>query len=264
MKKVIFLINIIFSLSFNAQGLELRAYEDDQVVQLIRSHSLDGVVWLDAGKKTFLALYQEPPIANSLQAAIILHSMGMHADWPGVVTSMRKQIPKAGWATLSVQLPLLDPQIGYAEYGNTFKEANNRVRASIRYLQDRGYTDIVVIGYSFGATSAINYLVTYDSVIKALVGISMQPHLFLKPKYDLIQKISDIKIPILDVFGSKDFSGVIRSSDDRRLAAIKGGNSAYNQVIISSANHYFTGRENDLMYAIINWLNTIVAENSNQ
>lgn len=258
MKQTVCLFIVILSINVHAQGALSGSYEDDQVVQLVQSHARAGIVWLGSGKKTFLSLYQEPANSVSSQAAIVLHSMGMHADWPEVIAPIRTQLPEHGWTSLSVQLPLLEPTLGHAEYGGTFKQANERIRTAILYLQDRGYTDIVIIAYSFGATTAVNYLAEFNSVIKALVGISMQPHPFLKPKFDIFDELSTLNLPILDIYADKDISGVLKSTDDRRLAAKKAGNGIYKQVVIRAANHYFSGKETDLMREIVAWLNVTV------
>jgi pimeloyl-ACP methyl ester carboxylesterase len=260
MKQTICLFIVIIALDSLAQGTSSESYEDSQITQLVQSHVQEGVVWLGPGSKAFLSLFLESQEPEGVRAAIILHSMGMHADWPELIAPVRRQLPELGWATLSVQLPLLDPQSGHAEYGSTFNQANDRIRVAIRYLQDRAYTEIVIIGYGFGATSAVNYLTGHISMIKALVGISMQPHPFLKPKYDLLQELSNINIPILDIYGSKDFSGVLKSADDRRLAANKAGNGLYNQLVIQGANHYFTMKEKQLAEQLVVWMNSTVVD----
>ena len=260
MKQSIPLFIVILTLNLQAQGISSTTYENDQVLRLVMSHAQRGMVWLGSGETTFLTLYREPADHESKRAAIILHSMGMHADWPDLISPLRHQLPDLGWTTLSVQLPLLDPQVGLAEYGSTFKLAKERIRSSIFYLQERGYDDIVIIAYSFGVTTAVNYLVDYNNVVKALIGISIQPHQFLKPFYGLIEELSKISVPILDIYGDQDYSEVLKSTDDRRLAAIKGGNQNYKQVIFRGANHQFTGMELDLAHEIIEWLNQVIPD----
>jgi hypothetical protein len=260
LKLTIFLFSIIFSLNATGEGYSPRNYEDELVIRLVKNYTDNGVVWLGRGKNTFLSLYTEPANPEIQQAAIILHGMGMHADWPELILPLRKQIPSQDWASLSVQLPLLDPQINHAEYGRTFKLANDRIRLAIRYLQNRGMKDIVIIGFGFGATTAINYLTTVNSSIKAMVGISMQPHQFLKPKYDLLGELSNIKIPLLDIYAAGDFSGVLKSVDDRRLAGSKGANHLYHQIKLKEAKRYFTGKDKELTQIIIEWLNQVIVE----
>jgi pimeloyl-ACP methyl ester carboxylesterase len=260
MKQTTILFIAILSLISQKVSHAEGTYEEEIVIRLVKTHVSSGTVWLGDGKNTFLSLYEEPADPKSNKAVILLHSMGMHADWPEIMSPLRKQFPVLDWATLSVQLPLLDPQENHADYGSTFTNANNRIRLAVRYLQNKGYSNIVMIGYSFGATTAINYLTNVKSSIKGLVGISMQTHQFLKPKYNLINELSKISIPILDIYANKDFTGVLKLVHDRRLAANKAGNNYYEQVVVDDADHYFTGKDKELIRHISVWLNQLIPD----
>ncbi|NNE37617.1 MAG: DUF3530 family protein [Gammaproteobacteria bacterium] len=231
-------------------------YEKRLMSRLVEDRSPGGAVWLSTGRNTFLSLYRESSTLDTKNAAIILHSMGMHADWPDLISPLRKQLPDAGWTTLSVQLPVLSPEISIAEYGGTFLKANRRIRAAVRYLLDKDYSNIVFIGVGFGATTAVQYLSTSSSTVKAMVGISMQNHEFLKPKYNLVENLSDIKQPLLDIYAGQDSSGVMDSIDDRRLAGTNKDNKSYNQKIIQNTSQYFPGKEAELANEITTWLET--------
>ncbi|MGK0297923.1 MAG: pimeloyl-ACP methyl ester carboxylesterase [Gammaproteobacteria bacterium] len=260
MKQTTILFIAILSLIFHSVTHAEGTYEEEIVIRLVKTHVTSGTVWLEYGKNTFLSLYEEPADPKSNKAVLLLHSMGMHADWPEIISPLRKQLPLLDWATLSVQLPLLDPQENHADYGSTFTSANNRIRIAVRYLQNRGYTNIIMIGYSFGTTTAINYLTNINSSIKGLVGISMQSHQFLKPKYNLINELSKISIPILDIYADKDFTDVLKLVHDRRLAANKAGNNYYDQIVIEDADHYFTGKDKELISHISAWLNQLIPD----
>lgn len=251
------LVLLVLFLAGQGGPVYARDYEDALVQQLVRTHARSGIVWLGPEQPPRLGLYSEAG-PDSTRAAIILHSMGMHADWPDLVEPLRNDLPVLGWATLSLQLPVLPPADGLAGYGDTLRDAGERLRAGVRYLQDRGYEDIVVIGYSFGATTAVRYLLDNSSVITALVGISMENHEFLKPRYDLVTGLSNLAIPVLDIYASEDFSGVRRSADDRRLAGGKRGTPIYRQLVINGTDHTFTGREADLARQISQWLDGIL------
>ncbi|NIN34117.1 MAG: DUF3530 family protein, partial [Gammaproteobacteria bacterium] len=160
-----------------------------------------------------------------------------------LISPLRETLTHFGWSTFSVQLPVLSPRIGHSEYGSTFPEGNKRIRSAVLYLQDRGYSDIAIIGYGFGASIALDYLVKNKSAIKALVGISMEDLPYLKPKYNLIEEIEKVTVPVLDIYGSRDTSGVIKSADDRRLSGGKLGVGNYTQRIVFDADHYFMSRE---------------------
>src|SRR3989339_458094 len=75
-------------------------------------------VWLElsSGHK-FLTLYTEAP--NAKAGVIVVHGMGVHADW-GLISPLRQQLPEHGYATLSVQMPVLKADAKEAEYPATF------------------------------------------------------------------------------------------------------------------------------------------------
>jgi hypothetical protein len=258
----VFLSIVVFALLAPIGGVGAPAdYEKDLMLKLVEGRSPGGAVWLGTGKNTFLSFYEEASSEHTRNAAIILPSMGMHADWPELISPMRKLLSENGWSTLSLQLPVLSPGTSISEYGSTFMVANRRIRACIRYLLNKGYDNIIFIGLGFGVTTAVQYLVGSESAVKALVGISMQNHEFLKPKFDLMEKLPHIKQPILDVYAGQDSLDVMKSIHDRRLAGSKKENKLYDQMVINNTQQYFSGRESELVNVIINWLGTRVTEN---
>lgn len=237
---------------------------DSPDYEAVLTESLTGIypdteaVWLSADDQLFLGLYREPVNLPSNRAVVILHSMGAHADWPEVITPLRTRLPAMGWSTLSIQLPVLAPQASLSDYGASISQTTLRIRAAIKYLQYHGSVDIVLLGYSFGASLAVNYLRAEPDDIRAFAGISMQEFPFLSPPFKLVDNLDRVKVPVLDIYAGLDFSDVLRSVDDRRLAASKGGNSAYQQQVIEGSDHYYTGRQDELVETIMAWLETIV------
>lgn len=60
---------------------------------------------LQAGSETFLALWKPANSAEPKGAVIIVPGVGETADWPQAVGPLRRQLPDAGWSTLSITLP---------------------------------------------------------------------------------------------------------------------------------------------------------------
>ncbi len=213
------------------------------------------VVWLDTGGTDFLALYNEQSNGYAKGAIIILHAMGTHADWPQIISPIRTKLPNQGWSTLSIQLPLIAPENQIEDYGGTLAQSVGRIGAAIKFLRERQFTNIVVIGHSFGAALALAYLEKQKNQnIGALVAIGLQNYAFLKPAMDILALITKTKIPVLDIYGDRDFKNVIKRAPDRRLAAKKGNNERYTQLEIEGADHYFTGMEDILIQQILEWL----------
>ncbi len=232
------------------------SYEKRIGKQLAEGLPVTEIVRLQSAIGEFLSLYRGYGTEKPRGAVIILHGMGGHPDWPEIVNPLRTTLPASGWATLSVQLPVLSPADSIADYGLTMGEATQRIEAAVQQLQDWRFLNIVVIGYSFGAATAAQALST-DNInknVNAFVGISMQAPQFLSPRLKLLKQLQSISIPVLDIYGSRDTIEVLNEADDRRLAARKNGNAAYRQIIVEGADHYFTGLEDVLIKRIQGWL----------
>ena len=211
--------------------------------------------WLGSTDSSFIAIFNHHKGEEEKGAAIILHSVGGHADWPEVVSPLRNMLPEFGWATLSIQLPLISPEKNIEEYGKTFEETGNRILLATRELRKRGFSKIVIIGHGFGALSTLVYLGKGNSEnIDAFVAISLQNYVYIKPRINLLRLIKKIKTPTLDLYGSLDFKEGIESAPDRRLASKKSGDDLYMQIEIKGADHSFNNMEKELVKQIIKWI----------
>lgn len=232
-----------------------RTFEDRISKQLAETGAKGDVVWLRPGKTEFLSLYRDYVTDQPQGAVILLHGMGGHADWPEVIRPLRMSLPELGWATLSLQMPVLSPTDSISDYGKTLDEGLGRIRAALQQLRDWRYLNIIVIGHSFGAATAAHALAGKGlDEVKAFVGISMQAQPFLNPRLKLLKDLGALSIPVLDIYASRDLPEVLREVDDRRLAARKNGNQAYKQHMLDGADHYFTGFDDVLLKRIQGWL----------
>ncbi len=232
-----------------------RAFEQKISRQLVESLGSDDEFWLRSGNTEFLGLYRDYETDQPQGAVILVHGMGAHADWPEVIRPLRMSLPKIGWATLSIQMPVMSPTDSIADYGMTMPESRRRIQAAVRQLLDWRYLNIVIIGHSFGAATSAHALAAKDlQQVKAFVGISMQAQPFLNPRLKLLKELEALSIPVLDIYASRDRPEVLREVDDRRLAARKSGNQAYTQAELDGADHYFTGMDEVLLKRIQGWL----------
>jgi pimeloyl-ACP methyl ester carboxylesterase len=232
---------------------------ESRIAQKLLEDTIIGeIIWCYAGENSFITLFTGQPAHEARGAAIILHGMGSHPDWPEVIAPIRLTLPDRGWSTLSIQLPVLNPETPVAAYGATVKEAGQRIRATVKLLRDMEFSNIVIIAHSFGAATAASYIAENKGKgIQAFVSIGMRSQKFLNPTLDLVDKIEKMNIPVLDVYGSRDFDDIVRSAADRRLAASKNGNHAYRQIEIRDADHNFIGLESALIDLISDWLENV-------
>lgn len=251
---VVFIILLVSAFSVSADALD-RQYEKEVSEKLTEAVDEDEVVWLEAKGEKFLSLLIKQTNQKAKGAVIILHGMGAHPDWPQTISPMRKALAEHGWTSVSIQLPVIAPKNQIEDYGKTLDEASARIKAAIALVHKNKFRNIVVIGHSFGAVSALYYLQQEtEKKIAAMVAISLNKYAYLKPSVDLLDLIEKSKIPILDIYGTRDYLEATDQADDRRLAAKKGENSSYKQMEIEGADHSFTKLDDVLIKRVRGWM----------
>ncbi|RCX31346.1 alpha/beta fold hydrolase [Thioalbus denitrificans] len=221
----------------------------DQIVDAL----IDGeAIRLEAGATPFLGILTEADGAS--RAAIVLHGIGAHPDWPQVVQPLRARLPEHGWTTLSLQLPILGNEAAGEDYLPLMDEVAPRLDAGIAYLKERGYGTVVVVAHSMGAAMASDYLAGGDRGVAAFVGIGMGAGATRPGRTDNARSLARITLPVLDLYGSADLEDVVGSAGLRAAAAAQAGNDAYTRQQVDGANHFFDGRDDALLAAVSGWL----------
>jgi len=210
-------------------------------------------VYLDAGNHRFLGIYTKSSQASSKNGMIVLHGTGFHPDWEQVVQPVRVGMVEHGWNTLSIQLPILEKSASYEDYVVLYPEVPARIQAAVEFLDKRGAQQLVVVAHSQGATMAAYYLARVENPIAAFVAIGMSAQ-HIDPEVNSAESLALINIPVLDIYGSRDFPTVLETSEKRRLAASH--NARYEQQVIDNAYHFFdnTDHERQLLDRVANWL----------
>ncbi|MBT8119796.1 MAG: alpha/beta hydrolase family protein [Gammaproteobacteria bacterium] len=242
-------------LSFNSYASDLAKEKRwaDQVVDAI----LDGdAVWLNDGKSDFLGIYTEAE-EDKGRAVIVMHGTGIHPDWAQVVQPLRVGLIEHNWNTLSIQMPVLPNEAEYKDYAPLYDEVAPRIDAAIKYLQENGSKDIVLIGHSQGSAMTAYYLTTSKQDVKGFVAIGMAT-LASDPRMNSIKALESIKVPVFDLYGSEDLEEIIASAGERKAAAKKAGNKNYKQTQITG-NHFFDGQEDELLETVADWLDKTAA-----
>ncbi len=209
---------------------------------------------LDAGGTPFMGIYTEASEGSTGRAVILLHGMGAHPDWPEVINPLRSDLPDHGWSTLSIQMPVLANDATIKDYAPLFDETGPRIEAAVRFLHERGDHTLVLLGHSLGASMAVTW--TADSQTKDLAGLVLigLSIIDVDPKMNSLPALEKIHIPVLDLYGSRDLEGVLRSAKKRQTAARKAGNEKYRQLQIEGADHFFVSLDEDLTRRVYGWL----------
>jgi len=213
-------------------------------------------VQLEAGDTTFMGIFTEASDGPTGRALILAHGMGAHPDWPDIINPLRSDLPDHGWSTLSIQMPILANDATLKDYAPLFDEVAPRIEAAIGFLRDQGNQTVVLIGHSLGASMAASYLSSNGQLgIQGFIAIGLSATT-ADEKMNSALALEKIRVPVLDLYGSRDLAAVLRSVKARKKAARKAANSRYQQLEIEGADHFFVGMEDTLNRRVYGWLKT--------
>jgi len=193
--------------------------------------------------RRFLAVWV--PNAKAAAGVIVVHGLGLHPDW-GLINPLRSQLSEQGYATLSVQMPVLAAEIRGEQYPPLFPEAAERLAAAVAFLRDKGLKKVAIVSHSFGSRMT-NYFLNHTggARIDAWVAIGLAGE-FTDP--------ATFRAPVLDLYGEKDLPAVIEDAA-KRAAAIRGVRGS-GQVQVAGADHFFAGVETELIRRVKQFLDS--------
>ena len=199
-------------------------------------------VWLQQKNgHRFLGLYTEPK--NPRGALVIAHGRGWSPDFE-LYGSLRTMLAERGYATLSIQMPVLPSTAKIGDYIPLYPDARERFQVALNFLKMKGQRNIAIVSHSLGATMANQYLIrTEDDTVKAWVYIGI---------INGLEEMFRIKIPVLDVYGSDDWTVTMWGAPEREKQIRLNPGSA--QVMVPGAKHFFEGREDDLIKIVVGFL----------
>ncbi len=230
-----------------------------ELVERVGGHEM---LWLNDNSGRFLSLKVERPGVEKRGGVILLHDMDAHPDWPEVISPLRYGLPKSGWLTLSVQLPLLshEMELTAKNQQKIIDQAQARIVAAVEYLTGIGIYNIVLIGHGLGATAISHFLSgelepRHAVYIKAFIAIRFRIHEKL-PKAYLPEKLLQLKtaLPILDILGTQESLDVLQHARERKAVARQAQSLNYRQERVSGANNNFWAAEGLLLSRVGSWL----------
>ena len=176
--------------------------------------------------------------ANANVGVVLLHGRNGNADGT-VVSELRNSINTLGYATLSIDEPVPAAGTRFSDYVNDVNGANTvfpelyaRVRTAINELGSRGIDEVVVLGFSLGGRMASAYVArgqVDELPVIGMIGVGMYGN-SIDP-LNAALTLDEISVPVLDIFGDNDASGV--STAAARLAAYNSGSGTnYTQTMV--------------------------------
>lgn len=232
-------------------------YEREQRIEKqIADGIFDGeVIHLEANDHQFMAIDMEPEVEKK-GAVIITHGRGLHADWDKVTHPLRVGLAERGWRTLSLQMPVLAKGESYYAYEErTFGDADKRIAAAIKYLRDAGEDKVIIAAHSCGAHQAMHYVrLNGDAAIDAYVGIGMGATDAGEPVREPFP-LDTMHVPVLDISGSDEYPSSLSTVKMRREGIERAGNPKSQIIVLPGADHYFHGKEDEMIEQVSAWLN---------
>lgn len=240
----VFVVLISLSSGCFAQDYEKeKRWADDILPTLL----VGDAVWLQQNNgHKFLSLYTD--VKTPKGAVIIAHGRGWSPDFE-LYGTLRTRLAEEGYTTLSIQLPVLQSTAILGLYVPLYPEARERFQLAVDFLKSRGHKNIGIVSHSLGATMANQYLIrTEDTTVKSWVFIGILQGL---------EEMYRIKIPVLDVYGSNDWTVTMWGAPEREKQILK--NPASAQVMVPGATHFFERREDELVKIVAGFLDRTLA-----
>ena len=196
----------------------------------------------------FLGIYTEAP--NAKMGLIIVHGIGIHPDW-GMVGTLRQQLADQGYATLSIQMPILAVAAKPESYAATFPEGVERLQLAAAFLKEKGHKRIGIVSHSMGSRMAHAYMVSNPPEVSGWASLGMQN--VLGTKTPITYK--GIQVPVLDLYGANDLPNVLAGASARKNSLQ--GKAGSKQVVIPKTDHFFANREDEMVKAVKDFLDNV-------
>ncbi len=198
-------------------------------------------VWLEApDRDRVLALYT-PAQGQARGGVVVVHGLGVQPDF-GMIGELRAALAGRGYATLSVQMPVLGSDAPAGDYPSLFPVAGDRLDAAVRWLGAKGVAPVAVVAHSMGAAMANAWLARpQHAKVAAFVPIGMG-----------VPFAATRLPPVLDIVAENDLDAVKAAAPQR--APVLGKDACSGSRTIAGADHYLAGRGEELAGVIAAFL----------
>lgn len=236
------------------------AREDRWAAQVAPQVVVGDVVWLSTKlRPRVLAIYTKPSGAAK-GAVIVVHGLGVNPDWE-LIGVLRTALADRGFATLSVQMPVLAADAPAADYVDLYPDAGARLSAALAWLHERGYAKIAVVSHSLGAAMTDAWLAhgggraNAGARAGAIAGAGGPGIVAWVPVGMAVPFSMRPGIPVLDVVAGGDLPAVLAS--DRERASELAGDRCSHGVTVPGVDHFYEGAEARLVDVIVPFLGDV-------
>lgn len=219
------------------------AREASKARQTLATLDFGEPVWLQqASGHRFLALWLEADHPRGV--VITAHGRGWSPEYD-LYGDLRLRLADAGWSTLALQMPVLDPSASkLGDYLATYPDAIERFRLAVEWARARSALPLSIVSHSLGSTMANQYLIRADDArVGAWVCLSI---------INGLEDMFRLRIPVLDIYGENDWSVTVVGAGERlrQIERVPGSR----QVMLPGAQHFYEGRRDELLRVIVEFL----------
>ena len=220
------------------------------------------VGWLEIGQEKAMYLYKPSAGAVDRGTAVLLHDLRAHADWPQIVRPLRENLPRQGWATLSLQLPPIGDTVEPQAY---YQAVAARISAALALASKQSDQPLMLIGAGTGANAALWYLANNPkNPVRGLVAVSLRP-MPEQATPDPKTLFAAMDKPVLEVFAERDHPSVLAGIANRESLAArrppqpadrrpKTAPALYRQILMEGADADYAGQAEVLTKRIRGWM----------
>ena len=221
------------------------AREDRLASEVVPQVVVGDVVWLATRERArVLALYTEAA-GKPRGAVIVVHGLGVHPDW-NLIGALRSELAERGFATLSIQMPVLAADAPREGYRDLFPAAAARLDAGAGWLREKGVGSIAVVSHSMGAAMVGAWFARPDApAVEAWIAVGM-----------LVDFDAAPRVPVLDVIAERDFPEAIAAA--KRRAPRLPRDACSQSLMIPDTDHYFDRATGALVDASARFLDKVM------
>ena len=173
--------------------------------------------------------------------------------------SLKTGLTKKGWNTLSFALPSLSLSSSYNDLGAIMPEVATRLESAITMAKAKSQTPVLLLGHSCGSHMALAWMEKRGSkTINGYIGMGTG---FMNTAFEdsahLRIPIEGMKVPQLDIYGSKDHDAVLATQPERLSHINRAFNSASRQKIIEDGDHQLSGKNDAVLGVVTKWLSSL-------
>jgi hypothetical protein len=220
------------------------------------------LIELESDSGRFAAIFFAHRGTKARGAIILLHDQAGNANGLEVIRPLRLGLARAGWDTLSLQLPSASRDERRAAWRSRRKQILSRLQAGLNWLGSREPANRVILAQGdSGSTVLAHALESPPAELKALVLVSAVVD---SPAQGTPIPAGDrTPLPVLDIYAQRDYPDVVLNAQARRDLAALDARSKIQQRVVDGATGGFFGLEDDLLARISNWLAKNVTSGEN-